>query len=195
MNTEQQKIEYKSLQKIRTGEKGFKELSTTCVALANAQGGQIMIGVEDKTKKPAPNQVIPQEEANSAVTRLRGLCFNVGLAVGDVCADETGSQYFAITVFPSLHSYATTSDGKMYIRVADKIVDLIGFFFLNLQRKILNIKVMKRILCVLIAAIWLCTCWAGNGKKTIVWEQPIAESNQLFYDPFQSQLNISILSQ
>ena len=30
MNTEQQKIEYKSLQKIRTGEKGFKELSTTC---------------------------------------------------------------------------------------------------------------------------------------------------------------------
>ena len=86
MNTEQQKIEYKSLQKIRTGEKGFKELSTTCVALANAQGGQIMIGVEDKTKKPAPNQVIPQEEANSAITRLRGLCFNVGLAVGDVCA-------------------------------------------------------------------------------------------------------------
>ena len=120
MNTEQQKIEYKSLQKIRTGEKGFKELSTTCVALANAQGGQIMIGVEDKTKKPAPNQVISQEEANSAVTRLRGLCFNVGLAVGDICADETGSQYFAITVFPSLHSYATTSDGKMYIRVADK---------------------------------------------------------------------------
>ena len=82
MNTEQQKIEYKSLQKIRTGEKGFKELSTTCVALANAQGGQIMIGVEDKTKKPGPNQIIPQEEANSAVTRLRGLCFNVGLAVG-----------------------------------------------------------------------------------------------------------------
>ena len=79
-----------------------------------------MIGVEDKTKKPAPNQVISQEEANCAVTRLRGLCFNVGLAVGDVCADETGSQYFAITVFPSLHSYATTSDGKMYIRVADK---------------------------------------------------------------------------
>lgn len=120
MNTEQQKIEYKSLQKIRTGEKGFKELSVTCVALANAQGGQIIIGVEDKTRKPAPNQIIPQEEANSAVTRLRGLCFNVGLAVEDVCEDETGSQYFTIIVFPSLHSYATTSDGKMYIRVADK---------------------------------------------------------------------------
>lgn len=42
---------------------------------------------------------------------------------------------------------------------------------------------MKRILCVLIAAIWLCTCWAGNGKKPIVWEKPVAESNQLFNDP------------
>ena len=49
---------------------------------------------------------------------------------------------------------------------------------------------MKRILCVLIAAIWLCTCWAGNGKKPIVWEKPVAESNQLFNDPRQSQLNI-----
>ena len=67
------------VEKIRTGDKGFKELSVTCVALANAQGGQIMIGVEDKTRKPAPNQVISQEEANNAVTRLRGLCFNVGL--------------------------------------------------------------------------------------------------------------------
>ena len=120
MNTEQQNIEYKSLQKIRTGDKGFRELSVTCVALANAQGGQIFIGVEDKTRMPAPNQTITQEEANNAVTKLRGLCFNVGLTVGDICEDETGSQYFIITVFPSLHSYATTSDGKMYIRVADK---------------------------------------------------------------------------
>ena len=117
---ESQNIEYKSLQKIRTGDKGFRELSVTCVALANAQGGQIFIGVEDKTRMPAPNQTITQEEANNAVTKLRGLCFNVGLTVGDICEDETGSQYFIITVFPSLHSYATTSDGKMYIRVADK---------------------------------------------------------------------------
>lgn len=49
---------------------------------------------------------------------------------------------------------------------------------------------MKRILCVLIATLCLCTCWAGNGKKPIVWEQPIAESNHLFNDPYQSQLNI-----
>lgn len=119
MVTEQQRTEYKSLQKIRTGDKGFKELAVTCVALANAQGGHILIGVDDKTRKPTPGQTIPQEEANAAVTKLRGLCFNVGLAVGDIQSAE-GGQYFVVEVFPSLHSYATTSDGRMYIRVADK---------------------------------------------------------------------------
>lgn len=53
---ESQNIEFKSLQKIRTGDKGFREISVTCVALANAQGGQIVIGVEDNTGKPAPIQ-------------------------------------------------------------------------------------------------------------------------------------------
>lgn len=46
MNTEKQNTEYKSLQKIRTGDKGFKELSVTCVALANAQGGMLFIIAE-----------------------------------------------------------------------------------------------------------------------------------------------------
>ena len=53
---ESQNIEFKSLQKIRTGDKGFREISVTCVALANAQGGQIVIGVEDKMGKHAPIQ-------------------------------------------------------------------------------------------------------------------------------------------
>ena len=49
---------------------------------------------------------------------------------------------------------------------------------------------MKRFLCALIAVLCLCTCWAGNGKKLIVWAKPVAESKQLLNDPFQSQLNI-----
>ena len=75
MNTEQQKIEYKSLQKIRTGEKGFKELSTTCVALANAQGGQIMIGVEERPRSLLPirlyhkkRQIVPLQDCVDSVS-------------------------------------------------------------------------------------------------------------------------------
>lgn len=119
-STEKQKVEYKDLQKIRTGDKGFRDLAVTCVAFANAQGGQIFIGYDNKLCAPRPNQVVKEEEANDAATRLRELCFNVALTTSGVVKDSTGSQYFVINVFPSLKSIATTSDGKIYIRVADK---------------------------------------------------------------------------
>jgi len=77
---ETQVIEYKGLQKIRTGEKGFKELSKTCVCLANAQGGKIIIGFDDKTQEPPVNQNITQKDINDTLERLRGLTFSVGLS-------------------------------------------------------------------------------------------------------------------
>lgn len=120
MAEERQNVEYKSLQKIRTGDKGFRALAETCVALANAQGGNIYIGYDDKKKQPLPGQIIEQKELNDSVSKLRSLCFNVALAASEIMADENGSQYFIITVSPSLKTIATTSDGKIYIRIADK---------------------------------------------------------------------------
>lgn len=119
-DSEKQTTEYKSLQKIRTGDKGFRDLAVTCVALANAQGGKIFIGYDDDKKKPLPDQKIDIEEVNNAVSKLRSLCFNVAIAASEVETDNTGSQYFIITIYPSFRSIATTSDGKIYIRVADK---------------------------------------------------------------------------
>lgn len=120
MDCEKQTTEYKSLLKIRTGDKGFKDLSVTCVALANAQGGRIFIGYDDKKKAPLPEQHVTPDEVNEAVTKLRSLCFNVGLVASEICTDDTGSQYFIVSVSPSMHSVATTSDGRIYVRVADK---------------------------------------------------------------------------
>ena len=112
--------ELKSIQKIRTGDKGFKELAVTCVSFANAQGGKIFIGWNDKTKLPPTDQIITIEEANDAITKLRSLCFNVSLSASEILTHENGGNYFIINVFNSLKSIATTSDGKIYIRVADK---------------------------------------------------------------------------
>lgn len=120
--TEKQKLEFKDLQKIRTGDKGFRDLAVTCVAFANAQGGQIFIGYDDKLCAPKPNQHITEKEANDAATRLRELCSSVALSTSGVLKDDTGSQYFIITVLPSVRTIATTSDGKIYLRVADKSV-------------------------------------------------------------------------
>lgn len=120
MNSEKQTTEYKSIQKIRTGDKGFKDLAITCVALANAQGGKIYIGYDNTQKRPLPNQSVLQDEINNAITKLRSLCFNVGLTSSEILEDEMSSQYFVINVYPSQRSIATTSDGKIYLRIADK---------------------------------------------------------------------------
>ena len=120
MDMERQTLEYKSVQKIRTGDKGFRDLAVTCVALANAQGGVIVIGFEDKTKMPVVGQRIDLQEVNYVLAKLRGLCFGVSLSCSDVLTHENGGAYFELRVAPSLHSIATTSDGKIYFRAGDK---------------------------------------------------------------------------
>ena len=118
--TEKQTKEFKSIRKIRTGDKGFKDLAITCVAFANAQGGTIYVGIEDETKGPLPNQIIKEEEINDTISRLRSLCFNVSIAASERLTKDSGAQYFEVYVAPSLKSIATTSDGKIYMRVGDK---------------------------------------------------------------------------
>ncbi|MDR1380286.1 MAG: hypothetical protein LBJ47_02280 [Tannerella sp.] len=112
--------EYKGIQKIRGGDKGFKDLAVTCVSLANAQGGKIFVGFDDKTKQPPAGQTIKTDEVNDTVSRLRSLCFNVALAGSEILTYSNGSHYFTIDISPSMKSIATTSDGKIYLRVADK---------------------------------------------------------------------------
>ena len=113
-------IEYKSIQKIRSGDKGFRDLAVTCVALANAQGGQIFVGYNDSSHCPDKGQKVSIQEANDAASKLRSLCFNVSLSASEIKEDDEGNQYFIITVSPSIHSIASTSDGRFYIRVGDK---------------------------------------------------------------------------
>lgn len=117
---ENQTIEYKSIRKIRTGDNGFRDLSVTCVALANTQGGTIFVGFEDKTKEPLPNQHVATKEINDTLSRLRGLCFNVGISTSDIKTHPNGGEYFELYIAPSLKSIATTSDAKIYIRIGDK---------------------------------------------------------------------------
>jgi ATP-dependent DNA helicase RecG len=120
METENTIIEYKSIRKVTSGDAGFKELAVTAVCLANTQGGRIIIGVEDKNHKPPPDQVISTDIMNKTVTRLRSLCFNVGLFLNEPERHYNGGEYFSITIQPTLKSLATTSDGKVFIRIGDQ---------------------------------------------------------------------------
>ena len=120
MDIENQKIDYKSIRKIRTGDKGFKDLAISCVAFANALGGTLYIGIEDDTLTPPDGQIIGEAEVNDAVSRLNSLCFNVSLSSSGLIKHENGGDFFKIDVAPSTKSIATTSDGKIYRRIADK---------------------------------------------------------------------------
>jgi len=120
MDIENQKIDYKSIRKIRSGDKGFKELAVSCVAFANAQGGTLYIGIEDKSFIPLAEQTVTEDEINDTVSRLHSLCFNVSLTSSGLIKHENGGEFFMIIVAPSIKSIATTSDGKIYLRIADK---------------------------------------------------------------------------
>ena len=120
MQTENTVTEYKSLKKVTSGDAGFKDLAGTCVCLANAQGGTIIIGIEDKGKFPPENQVITDDITNKTITRLRSLCFNVGMVLNEIETHENGGQFFSIRILPTLKSVATTSEGKIFIRIGDQ---------------------------------------------------------------------------
>ena len=121
---ENQVRDYKSLQIVKAGR--FKELAADCVCFANAQGGVIVIGIEDKTQEPPKGQKIEQKTVNDTLERLRGLTFSVALSVSEILTHENGGEYFEVIISPSKKIIATTSDGKIFIRVADKCYPVHG---------------------------------------------------------------------
>ena len=118
-------IEYKGLKKIidnngKLKTEGFRDLAVTCVAFANVQGGTIYFGIEDGEKAPPIQQKIDITIMNETVTRLRTLCFNIGIVLNEKITADNGGEYFSLTIQPTLKSLATTADGKIYVRVGDQ---------------------------------------------------------------------------
>lgn len=60
--------EYKSLKKAVGKQADLKSLAETCVCFANAQGGELIIGIEDKDKHPPINQKIKVDDMNNVVS-------------------------------------------------------------------------------------------------------------------------------
>ncbi len=118
--------EYKSLKKVDGKSADLKDLAKTCVCMANAQGGYLIIGIEDKTKVPPCEQKIDDELVNTVIKKLRSFTDSVGLVNPETYIHENGGEYFSIQVHPSLKTIATTSDGKVFIRVGDECVAVKG---------------------------------------------------------------------
>lgn len=116
---EDSNVEYKGLKKAIGQKSDVESLAETCVCFANAQGGTLVIGIENKESEPPINQKIDINEVNKVVSRLRSLTDGVGLVNPEVLTHANGGEYFVIKVLPSTRIIATTSSGKVFIRITD----------------------------------------------------------------------------
>lgn len=119
MQVEDKNRDYKSLRKAIGKQADLKSLAETCVCFANAQGGELIIGIEDKASEPPQNQHIAIEEMNDVIKKLRSLTDGVGLVNPEIKRHDNGSDFFIIRILPTTRTIATTSSGKVLIRISD----------------------------------------------------------------------------
>lgn len=112
-------IEFKSLKKAIGQKSDVPSLAETCVCFANAQGGELIIGIENKQSAPPADQKIDVDEMNKVVSRIRSLTNGVAIVNPEVFQHKNGGEYFSLRVLPSTRTIATTSTGKVFIRITD----------------------------------------------------------------------------
>lgn len=115
---ENQEMDKKSLRVVTVAKPDWDELAKDCVAFANASGGKILIGIEDKADLPPASQKVSDTLAETINKHISQRAINVGLAVRKVIA-ENGGEYIELSVFRSAHAIAGRSDGTYFVRVSD----------------------------------------------------------------------------
>ena len=117
---ENKSLDKKSLSFLKGRQTDWSELAKDCVAFANAQGGEILIGIEDSSTEPPKEQRIqdkslPESIQKNIVQRTQ----NVAIAPTIVTADN-GGEYISVQVFRNAQTIASTTDGRYYIRISDE---------------------------------------------------------------------------
>jgi ATP-dependent DNA helicase RecG len=126
MSTEHAQIDYKSLRKAHGPKADLDDLAASCVCFANAQGGLLIIGIEDKESAPPPEQRITEEVMSKVVNQLRSRTDSVGIAEAQVVTHANGGQYMSMRILPSSRTIATTSNGRVFIRIEDQCHPVTG---------------------------------------------------------------------
>jgi ATP-dependent DNA helicase RecG len=119
MSVEDKNKDYKSIRKAIGKQSDLKSRAETCVCFANAQGGELIIGIEDKELAPPSSQKIKIEDVNEVIKKLRALTDGVGLINPEIITHENGGEFFVIRILPSTRTIATTTSGKVFIRISD----------------------------------------------------------------------------
>lgn len=124
MSLEGQIRDKKSLRAVTGKTADFPELAKDCVAFANAQGGHLLIGIEDKAVLPPAEQRIKPELLDIIRKRIAELTVNV-VVLPSIVQTENGGEYIDLLVQRS-QGVASTSDGRYFIRVGDSCQPVLG---------------------------------------------------------------------
>lgn len=124
MTDEGQNIERKSLKILTGSSPRWHELAKDCVCFANARGGTILIGIEDRAQEPPEGQLIPRNLPDKIRKRLGELTVNVTMAA-TLKPTAAGTEYIELRVSRS-HAPASTTDGRYYLRISDECKPLLG---------------------------------------------------------------------
>lgn len=125
MSLEGQSLDYKSLLAVTGKTADWGELAKDCVAFANAQGGRLLIGIEDGETEPPARQIIPTGLLEQIQRRISEITVNIVLAVQTKKSPPTGGEYIEVIISRSA-APASTSDGRYFLRVADTSKPLVG---------------------------------------------------------------------
>ncbi|MGX9367224.1 ATP-binding protein [Desulfoplanes sp. PS50] len=125
MSVEGQTFDIKSIRSVTGKTADFSELSKDGVAFANAQGGRLLIGIEDGEEHPPDNQIIPKGLVEKIERRIGELTSNVYPAVQKKISETNQGEYLEVTI-PRSHNPASTADGRFYLRIGDESRPLVG---------------------------------------------------------------------
>lgn len=117
---ENKNTDKKSLKFLKAKQTNWDELAKDCVGFANAQGGFIYIGIEDKENQPPENQKIANQNLPDIIQKnIAQRVINVGIAV-TISTAENSSEFIVIQIFRNNQTIASTTDGRYYVRVHDE---------------------------------------------------------------------------
>ncbi len=108
----------KSLKALTKPNPDWNELAKDCVSFANAQGGIIVFGVEDKEELPPEGQKIPDRIVVKLQKQIQSRTINVSI-LPQLKTAENGAEFIELLVQRSATAIASTSSGRYYMRVND----------------------------------------------------------------------------
>lgn len=124
MSDEGQFIDKKSLRVVTGNPANWKELAKDCIAFANAQGGRLLIGIENNQDLPPTEQQIEPGLLDLLRRKMGERTVNVTV-LPEICRADNGAEYIELKIPRSL-SVASTPDGHYFLRVSDESKPVVG---------------------------------------------------------------------